>query len=69
MLRGVDYTTAYRLGKYGSLAMVLKFTTWRTISRDTITLEDVDLSLIRLAWLAERALTLSLTGWPEISNS
>ena len=30
-------------------------------------LEDVDLSLIRLACLAERALTLSLTGWPEIS--
>ena len=30
-------------------------------------MEDVDLSLIRLACLAERALTLSLTGWPEIS--
>ena len=30
-------------------------------------LEDVDLSLIRLACLAERALTLSLTSWPEIS--
>ena len=31
-------------------------------------MEDIDISLIRLACLAERAVILSLTGWPEINQ-
>ena len=34
-----------------------------------LALEDIDLSLIRLACLAERAHTLSLTSWLEVSST
>ena len=37
------------------------------VNNDPRVVEDIDLSLIRLACLAERA--LSLTIWPEISSS